>query len=173
MNIFIREMQKSDIYDFYKAFLLQGWEKPKELFSKYFEEQSSGKRKVFVAQNNEEVCGYATLLPTDNHGPFANLNIPVVRDFNVLEKFQHQGIGTKILDEIENTVKKYYSEICLGVGLHPGYGAAQRLYIKRGYIPDGSGVWYCNQRLPQNSCCKNNDELVLYLIKDLNVAEKK
>ncbi|WP_417419328.1 hypothetical protein [Hominenteromicrobium sp.] len=32
--------------------------------------------------------------------------------------------------------------VCLGVGLHSGYGAAQRMYVLRGYVPDGSGVWY-------------------------------
>lgn len=41
-----------------------------------------------------------------------------------------------------NHVKEYSSTICLGVGLHYGYGAAQRMYVKRGYIPDGSGVWF-------------------------------
>ena len=51
------------------------------------------------------------------------------------------------------------------VGLHSGYGAAQRLYIKRGYIPDGSGVWYRNQPLEMNATIQNNDDLVLYLSK--------
>lgn len=54
----------------------------------------------------------------------------------------------------------------LGVGLHSGYGSAQRMYIKRGYIPDGSGVWYNNMLLEQNAQCRNDDDLVLYLIKE-------
>ena len=37
--------------------------------------------------------------------------------------------------------------VSLAVGLHTGYGQAQRLYIKRGYIPDGTGVWYQGQTL--------------------------
>jgi len=55
----------------------------------------------------------------------------------------------------------------LGVGLHPGYGAAQRLYIKQGYVPDGSGVWFQNKQLKPNERCVNDDELVLYLSKKL------
>ena len=43
--------------------------------------------------------------------------------------------------------------VCLGVGLHSGYGAAQRMYVLRGYVPDGSGV--------------NDDELNLFLSKKL------
>lgn len=34
-----------------------------------------------------------------------------------------------------------YQIVCIGVGLHAGYGSAQRMYVKRGYIPDGTGVW--------------------------------
>lgn len=35
---------------------------------------------------------------------------------------------------IENHAAKYSDEITLGVGLHYGYGEAQRLYVKRSYI---------------------------------------
>jgi hypothetical protein len=49
--------------------------------------------------------------------------------------------------------------ICLGVGLHNGYGQAQRMYVKRGYIPDGSGVWFNDVNLEQYADCKNDDKL--------------
>ncbi len=94
------------------------------------------------------------------------MRIPTLRDFNVLEKYQNKGVGTALLDKIEDIVKEYSKSICLGVGLHSGYGSAQRMYIKRGYIPDGSGVWYNNMLLEQNAQCKNDDDLVLYLIKE-------
>lgn len=71
------------------------------------------------------------------------------------------------MDAIENYVKEYSSTICLGVGLHYGYGAAQRMYVKRGYIPDGSGVWFNGERLEQYESCVNDDELILYLSKQL------
>ena len=58
--------------------------------------------------------------------------------------------------------------VCIGVGLHAGYGSAQRMYVKRGYIPDGSGVWYRDQICtPYGDCC-NDDDLVLYLSKELD-----
>ncbi|MCX0380001.1 GNAT family N-acetyltransferase [Clostridium perfringens] len=166
MNIEIRNMIKSDIISFNKEFKLQGWEKPISLFERYYEEQEKGCRRVFVAYNENNVLGYATLIPNDENGPFLNKQIPTLRDFNVLEKYQNKGVGTALLDKIEDTVKEYSKSICLGVGLHSGYGSAQRMYIKRGYIPDGSGVWYNNMLLEQNSQCKNDDNLVLYLIKE-------
>jgi len=167
MRITIRKMSSSDIQEFYQAFQNQGWDKPISILKRYYEEQQNGKRDVFVATYQNEVAGYATLLPNDEHGAFANQNIPTVCDFNVFEPFQRKGIGTAILDAIESHVRQYNNRICLGVGLHSGYGAAQRLYIKRGYIPDGSGVWYQNRIATPYQPCINDDDLVLYLSKQL------
>ena len=166
-NIKIEFMQESDIEEFYQAFLAQGWDKPRSLFETYYEEQKNGKRKVYVARYEEYAVGYATLLEQDTEGPFANAGIPVVYDFNVLQKYQHQGIGNTILDVIEEDVRKTSDRICLGVGLYTSYGTAQRMYVKRGYIPDGSGVWYQNHLLEPYADCKNDDDLVLYLSKEL------
>lgn len=58
---------------------------------------------------------------------------------------------------------KVYLEVCLG----SEYGPAQRLYIKRGYIPDGKGVYYEGRICETDAICKNNDELTLCLIKEL------
>ena len=57
--------------------------------------------------------------------------------------------------------------VCIGVGMYPGYGAAQRLYVKRGYVPDGSGLWYRDRPLAPMAPCANDDDLVLHLSKKL------
>lgn len=167
MKIIIRNMLKSDILEFPTEFEKQGWHKPVEQYQMYYDEQENGTRKLFVAEVDGNVAGYATLLPHDTSGPFKDKNIPVIADFNVLEKYQRNGIGTAIMDAIENHVKEYSSTICLGVGLHYGYGSAQRMYVKRGYIPDGSGVWFNGECLEQYEPCINDDELILYLSKQL------
>ena len=71
------------------------------------------------------------------------------------------------MDIAEQLSAEYSDTVYLGVGLHSGYGSAQRLYVKRGYIPDGSGVWYGDKVCPQYAECKNNDDLNLYLLKKL------
>lgn len=163
----IRKMMRSDIEDFTEGFSKQGWHKENSLYEQYYSEQESGQREVFVATIDGAVAGYATLLKKDSTGPFKEKNTPVICDFNVLIKCQRQGIGTAIMDHIEARVKEYSPEICLGVGLHSGYGAAQRMYVKRGYIPDGSGVWYQERILEQYAPCANDDDLILYLSKKL------
>ena len=109
-------------------------------------------------------AGYISILPCAKQGPFAEI-YPELSDFNVFEPFQNQGIGNLLMEEAEKRVKLISDRVTLGVGLHSGYGPAQRLYIKRGYIPDGSGVWYRNQPLEMNATIQNNDDLVLYLSK--------
>ena len=37
----------------------------------------------------------------------------------------------------------------------------------RGYIPDGSGVWFNDKQWEQYELCVNDDELILYLSKKL------
>lgn len=88
MDILIRDMIASDSLEFHKAFKFQGWNKLVSLFNQYYSEQQSGKRKVFVAACDNQVLGYATLLKNAENGPFANKSIPIICDFNVLEKYQ-------------------------------------------------------------------------------------
>ena len=160
----IRKMQESDIKDLSRGFISQGWPSRGEVLARYFLEQESGEREVLVAGIDGAVAGYITILPSAKHGPFAEV-YPELSDFNVFEPFRNQGVGNQLLEEAEKRVKLISDKVTLGVGLHSGYGPAQRLYIRRGYIPDGTGVWYRNQPLEMNDTIQNNDDLVLYLSK--------
>ena len=162
----IRKMQESDIKDLSRGFISQGWPSREEILTRYFEEQESGEREVLVAEVEGAVAGYITILPCAKQGPFAGM-APELSDFNVFEPFQNQGIGNLLLEEAEKRVRLISDKVTLGVGLHSGYGPAQRLYIRRGYIPDGSGVWYRNQPLEMNALCEDIGDLVLYLSKNL------
>ena len=162
----IRKMQESDIQELSRGFISQGWPSREEILTRYFKEQESGEREVLVAEVEGALAGYITILSCAKQGPFAEI-YPELSDFNVFEPFQNQGIGNLLLEEAEKQVRLISDKVTLGVGLHSGYGPAQRLYIKRGYIPDGSGVWYRNQPLEMNATIQNNDDLVLYLSKEL------
>lgn len=162
----IRKMQESDIKELSRGFISQGWPSREEILTRYFKEQESGEREVLVAKVEGAVAGYITILPDAKQGPFAGM-APELSDFNVFEPFQNQGIGNLLLEEAEKRVRLISDKVTLGVGLHSGYGPAQRLYIKRGYIPDGTGVWYQNHQPAMNAVCEDIGELVLYLSKNL------
>lgn len=165
-NSIIRKMIKSDTEHLSQGFINQGWLGREEILDRYFLEQECGEREVLVAEVEGALAGYITILPCAKQGPFAEI-YPELSDFNVFEPFQNQGIGNLLLEEAEKRVKLISDKVTLGVGLHSGYGPAQRLYIKRGYIPDGSGVWYQNHRPAMDATCEDIGDLVLYLSKDL------
>lgn len=164
-NLVIRSMMNSDIESFVRGFAIQGWNKSKEQFETYFNEQENKEKKVIVAEQDGYVAGYVTLLPGAQTGPFAGRGIPEIVDFNVLIKYQKRGIGNKIMDVVESLAKEDCDYVSLSVGLHSGYGVAQRMYVKRGYIPDGTGVWYHGKPLDPYSSCINDDDLTIYFLK--------
>jgi predicted N-acetyltransferase YhbS len=165
-NLIIRSMVVSDSVALADALQNQGWHKTVRQFEWYFSQQEAGQYLVFVATNENLVAGYVLLRPHALAGPYANQSIPEIFDFNVLVKYQRMGIGSKMMDIAESFARDKANSVCLGVGLHSGYGTAQRMYIKRGYIPDGSGVWYKDVQSEPYTPCQNDDDLVLYLKKD-------
>lgn len=164
----IRLMKKEDISKIANAFLKQGWDDRHEVLERYWLDQQNEIRYVFVAELEEEIAGYVTVIKKAKHGPFQESELPEIADFNVFEQYRKKGIGNSLLDAAENKAVQFSSIITLGVGLHPGYGAAQRIYVKRGYLPDGSGVWFENRNIESGEACMNNDDLCLYLSKSLN-----
>ena len=114
----------------------------------------------------EGSSGYVNVYLIGLGGPFCRMKLPEIVDFGVLEKYRRKGIGSKLMDVAEQIAGQYADTVWLGVGLHSGYGSAQRMYVKRGYIPDGSGIWYQDRQCrPYEAGIANDDELVLYLSK--------
>jgi GNAT superfamily N-acetyltransferase len=169
-SILIRAMEENDIPLMAEGFRLQGWNKLAGQFAAYFSQQWEGTRLVFAAFFEGSFAGYVTLKKAAETGPFAGKGIPEISDFNVLVKFQRRGIGSLLMDAAEGMASSLRDTVSLGMGLHAGYGTAQRMYVKRGYIPDGTGVWYNDHPLMPYAECRNDDDLVLYLSKKLPVT---
>lgn len=166
-TLMIRSMLETDPLELAEKIAEQGWDYRLETLQKYYDQQQAGQRKVYVAELDGHPVGYATVKPQAEAGPFMGMGIPEICDFNVLKSFQRRGIGNAIFDRIEADAAKEHDRICLGVGLYTSYGTAQRMYVKRGFVPDGSGVWWRDQLLEPYADCRNDDDLVLYLSKDL------
>lgn len=50
--------------------------------------------------------------------------------------------------------------------MYADYGNAQRLYVKRGHVPDGSSLTYAGKVLPPMKRAINDDDLILYFTKE-------
>ena len=167
-SVIYRPMSQPDIDCIHVAFKSKGWPKPREVLEKYYREQENGERTVIVAEIDGNIAGYVTLLPEAKKAmPYYGKNIPEIKDFFVFEKFRRCGIGNGLMDEIEVVAAGIAETVCFGVGLHSGYGAAQRMYVKRGYIPDGSGAWDGTTPANPYGIVENGDDLVLYMSKKL------
>ena len=168
-GITCRRVVQNDINRVVAQFLAQGDKSSKRgQWETYYREQESGARFVIIAEVDGEIAGYVTLYPEVKDAvPFLGKGLPEIKDFHVFKKYQRRGIGTKLMDEIENIAAGIADTVCLGVGLHSGYGTAQRMYVKRGYAPDGSGVWDDDKTAEPYGMVKNGDELILYMSKKL------
>jgi hypothetical protein len=53
------------------------------------------------------------------------------------------------------------------VGLFKDYGIAQRMYYKRGYMPNGNGIVYDGKEVAPGEIVRVDDDLNLFFIKEL------
>ena len=167
-ELVIRDMEEADGTVFVEEFTAQGWHPSLDYYQKRMQERAEGKCAALTAEYQGKQAGYVYLFLVTEEGPFAGKGWPIIVDFNVLKKYQRKGIGGRLMDAAEQIAGQYADTVCLGVGLCEAYGSAQRMYVKRGYIPDGSGVWYQDRQCVQyETVCTVDDDLVLFLYKKL------
>jgi ribosomal protein S18 acetylase RimI-like enzyme len=163
----IREFARSDIPEVVAAFERLGWNKPASQYERYAEEMARGERDVLIARFAERFAGYVTIRWTSEYQPFHAAGIPEVQDFNVLPEFRRRGIGTALMNEAERMIALRARTAGIGVGFDPDYGAAQRLYVLRGYVPDARGGTSHGNWVKWGDQVTVDDDLVLYLTKSL------
>jgi GNAT superfamily N-acetyltransferase len=158
----IRRVETTDIKT------LSVFDKEEGYFERCLEEQSQGKRDVLMAFREGRAAGYAMLSWQPQYPLYRKLQIPEIQDLNVITAFRRQGIATTLIEECEKRAKaKSCDHIGISVGLFANYGPAQRLYVKRGYVPDGYGVTYDRVTVTPGEIRPVDDNLCLMMIKDL------
>jgi GNAT superfamily N-acetyltransferase len=161
----IRSIEPEDAEKLSEAFRAIGWSKPAETFDRYAVESEAGARWVRVAEWDGSVAGYVTLLWESDDPLLRKDGIPEVKDLNVLPRFRCSGIGNALLEEVEAEARTRGHVLGLRVGLHSGYGAAQRLYARRGYLPDGSGAWESGAPVEEGALIRMGDDVTLRMVK--------
>ena len=161
----IRAMRETDVKILCDEENRQGWHQTEEKYRKRLADCAAGKSIALVAEYNGKAAGYINVYLDAVH--VGGKGFCKIVDLGVLEKFRNKGIGTKLMDAAERAASAYADTVFLEVGLHAGYGSAQRMYAKRGYIPDGKGVWYGEKLCEPYTVCRNDDELTLHLSRKL------
>ena len=166
-KILIRTIKETDPRIICEEETAQGWHATEDKYWTRVADNASGKAVSLVAEYEGGVAGYINVYIDSHWGSFAGRGYCEIVDFGVLEKYRRRGIGSRLMDVAEEIASRYADVVYLGVGLHSGYGSAQRMYCKRGYLPDGKGVWYKDQVARPYEPDSNDDDLNLYLSKKL------
>ena len=148
-------------------FTALAWPKSAGYFERCYAAQEQGARIVLLNRTGERLNGYLNIVWRPDYPPFRDADIPEIQDLNVVPVARRQGIATRLMDRAESLVAERHPIIGIGVGLHPGYGAAQRMYVCRGYLPDARPLTYGNAFVTEGQVVRLDDELVLHLTKKL------
>lgn len=142
--------------------------KDRGYYERCFERQDSKELLVVAAQLGGRYVGYAVLNWQPKYAYFKKCGLPEIQDLNVLRDVRRKGIGAKIIGFCEGLARDNgYEEIGIGVGLDGSFGAAQRLYVRLGYIPDGAGVTYDRKQVAAGEFRPVDENLSLMMSKKL------
>ena len=106
-----------------------------------------------IATRGPDVIGYVSMVRESGYAGFRSRGIPLVHQIAVAGPFRQQGVATLLMDAAEQLARdRGIVTLGITVGLFDEYGPAQRLYGRRGYIPDGRGA--CRGQRPLSRACR-------------------
>jgi GNAT superfamily N-acetyltransferase len=169
MSVVLRPLLPADIANIARTDGGPAWKADKALWEVYLAEQEAGRSAVLMAFEGERVVGYGALFWESKYGPFREAGVAEINNLVTAESERGQGIATHIIEHFEGLARVAGRRtIGLGVGLYGDYGVAQRLYSRLGYRPDGNGITYAGQPVTAGSRVLVDDDLLLWLTKDLS-----
>jgi len=168
MDIQIVPLTKHEQIDAWAdAFRRLGFNRPDGYYEQCLAENRMNKRVTLFAMSGSDMAGCAHLKFESDYPYFMENGIPEINDLNVFPEYRRQGIANRLMDAFEAIAAETGTHIGIGVGLFASYGAAQRIYCRRGYIPDGKGVSYQNKIVEKGAMVRLDDELALYFTKQV------
>jgi GNAT superfamily N-acetyltransferase len=121
-----------------------------------------------LAYLNDEPIATVTVRWRPNYPPFRDAGIPFIQNIEVRYDLRGQGYGGRVLEAVEQLIAQRSSKAGICVALFDDYGPAQRLYAKRGYVPDGRGACHRFMPLRRGETITLSDDHLIWLVKDLS-----
>jgi len=138
-----------------------------------FEGHAEGNSSSVIGYQDGEPVGIITIRWECRYPPFKEQNIPLIQNIEIRWDKRGQGIGNELMEHTERYIATRSSRAGICVGIFDAYGPAQRLYVKRGYIPDGRGVCHPQEPLKEGETITVDHDLLLWLTKDLTAMQEK
>ena len=150
-----------------REFARLAWAKSPGYFQKVLAAQERGELVMLVARTGERLHGYLKVVWQSEYAPFREHGIPEIQDLNVVPVSRRRGVATRLMDRAEALIAERSPFAGIGVGLHPGYGPAQRMYVRRGYVPDARPLMWHDRPVVEGQDVKLDDDLVMHLTRRL------
>jgi ribosomal protein S18 acetylase RimI-like enzyme len=133
-----------------------------------FEDHENGASTTILGYEDGRLVGIVTIRWHSRYPLFRERQIPLIQNIEIRYEDRGRGLGNQMLERTEREIARRSPIAGLVVGITEDYGPAQRLYARRGFVPDGRGV--CRQFTPlQNGDVVTVDhDLLLWLVKDVS-----
>lgn len=120
-----------------------------------------------IAYEGDAPVAVVTIRWNPNYPPFKQAGIPFIQNIEVQYDLRGKGYGNRVMEAIEQHIATRASKAGICVALFDDYGPAQRLYAKRGYIPDGRGACHRFTPLQRGQTITLDDDHLIWLVKNL------
>ncbi len=167
VDFIIERVRAEDLAATLDLFIQQVYPGDPEGAHEHFSEHAEGQAETFLAWVRGHLAGYLTIRWQSHNPRFSQQNIPLIHHLGVFPQFQRRGIASRLMDAAEQLIALRATQAGITVGLFDEYGPAQRLYAKRGYLPDGRGACQGQRPLKQGETVTIDHDLMLWLTKDL------
>ncbi len=167
-EVHIERVAPADLAEVIQLFSEQVYPTHPQEAHRHFAGHAEGQADTFLASVTGVLAGYLTIRWQSNNPLFRQHNIPLIHHLAVFPAFQRQGIASRLMDMAEQLIATRARKAGITVGLFDAYGPAQRLYARRGYVPDGRGACQGQRPLKQGETVTVDHDLMLWLTKVVN-----
>jgi GNAT superfamily N-acetyltransferase len=134
----------------------------------YLADHSEPEGASLIAVRGPDVLGYVAIVWESNYEGFRSQGIPLLHQISVAEAYRRQGVATRLMDAAEGLARdRGFTALGITVGLFDEYGPAQRMYARRGYVPDGRGACRGKRPLRIGEQVTVDHDLIMWLTKEL------
>ncbi len=167
-SLIIEEFNNDNSSQFWDALDSFSFHIDRDYYERCIERHKNGELVIITASLESINIGYCILNWQPKYAYFKKCSIPEIQDLNVLSKYRRRGVGCALIEYCESMARvKNYKEMGIAVGMDSSFGAAQRLYVRMGYIPDGAGLCYDRKQVAIGEFKPIDENLSLMMVKEL------
>jgi GNAT superfamily N-acetyltransferase len=135
-----------------------------------FEGHAEGNSSTLIGYVGGAPVGVLTIRWESRYPPFRERGIPLIQNIEIRWERRGEGHGNALMEQAERFIAGREPAAGICVGLFDAYGPAQRLYARRGYLPDGRGACRGHVPLTEGEQVTMDHDLLLWLVKELGPA---